>query len=1040
MSDLLGQLDGLNASQLCRLLVEHLTRQKLGLYWEASAIERDRALNADVVLPRMVAAWSCAPSSPALPPEGEGSQPPHLLGEGRAARDLADVVGRPSRLAGSSVREGAFAHRKLILEGDNFDALRLLRASHRGKIRVIYIDPPYNTGNKDWVYNDRYVGANDRWRHSQWLEFLYRRLTLARDLLTPDGVILVSINDENRARLELLMDEVFPGRRLGTLTWRTRQGSNDASSYFLSVDHEHVLVYGNTGFSFNGFSKSYEMYGNPDDDPRGDWRPDNFTCPKDFKERPNLYYPLLDPKTAIAYPPNPDRVWVYASANRLQEGQTVEVKTMEEFIDLGQILFPSEQRVETWPTLEALLAAIDAGEVPRSGKTPLLRRDLPNLEFWVGRPIGFGRPQFKRYKADLRNQTQPLSSWVVPSFEEGSYYAEASFVSSTNQEGARMVAEIFGDRAFNYAKPLSLIKNLLRQATRPGDTILDFFAGSGTTGQAVLELNAEDGGQRKFILCSSTEATKKEPDKNLCRDVCAERMRRVIAGYGGKPGFGLEQGGEFAYLQLDNVDAADAHVEIDLDHAFQLLALKRLGAALPVPAGEIKRLGRATLVPPVIVEYSRQPSLFDALPADEPGGVYALDEMLPDPPSATPRPRRALPASREELLDLLTEKNIRAYPRRLTGVRNLPTALKRERRPEMDDMSAVSGAVATRLPIPDELKKNAVRAALNRLKEKEVHTELTRGVRHEEDVQVITDRAAMVREAIAILRNLPQVEDEDVRIIVGLLGRRLRAAIDEAFENVDADDRPSEAELNRHARDAAHWVIRREAGNLAELMQGIVAEFTTLEDAEPFPDLMLFPAALSLTASRKNIYGVMPPSEDDLAAIDSTLLLEERAWLADRRLTLGDAEIRLGRFDGTAKLNGEERDFAQALDRADFVEWWHRNPDLKPHAVKLVRGDHQHYFYPDFVVCLSHIPGDEPIARLVETKENVKDAARKARRVPRSYGKVLFLTRDQSRLRVINDDGSLGSAVDSDDLTAVREWLRGTRPMLESKSDQQVTG
>jgi len=555
-SDLLGQLEGLNEPQLRRLLVEHLTRQKLGLYWEASAIERDRALNADVVLPRLVEVF-----------------PPPPLGEGRG--------------------EGAFAHRNLIIEGDNFDTLRLLRATHRGKVRVIYIDPPYNTGNKDWVYNDRYVGANDRWRHSQWLEFLYRRLTLARDLLTPDGVILVSINDENRARLELLMDEVFPGRRLGTMTWRTRQGSNADQQCFLSVDHEHVLVYGNAGFSFNGFSKSYEMYGNPDNDPRGDWRPDNLTLGFSYKERPNLYYPLLDQKTGIAYPPNPDRVWVYASQARLKEGQTVQAKTMEAFIELGQILFPTEQRVETWPTLEALLAAIDAGDVPKSGKTPLLRQDLPNLEFWVGRPVGFGRPQFKRYKADLRNQTQPLSSWVVPSFEQGSYAAETSFVSSTNQEGARIVAEIFGDRAFNYAKPLSLIKNLLRQATRPGDTILDFFAGSGTTGQAVLELNAEDGRQRRFILCSSTEATKKEPEKNLCRDVCAERMRRVIAGYGGKPGFGVEQGGEFAYLQLDTVEAADAHHEVDLDHAFQVLALKRLGAVLPVPEGPVKRLGRA---------------------------------------------------------------------------------------------------------------------------------------------------------------------------------------------------------------------------------------------------------------------------------------------------------------------------------------------------------------------------------------------------------------------------------------------------------------
>ena len=511
--NLLSELDSLNEHQLRRLLVEHLTKQKLGLYWESSAIARDAALNANLVFPRL-------------------------------NRDHSQAL------------DSAPSHGNLIIEGDNFDSLRLLRASHRGKIRVIYIDPPYNTGNKDWVYNDHFVGANDRYRHSQWLEFLYQRLTLARDLLTADGVIMVSINDENRARLELLMDEVMPGRRLGTMVWRTRQGSNADQQCFLSVDHEHVLVYGNPAFSFKGFEKTYEMYGNPDNDPRGDWRPDNLTLGYSYKERPNLYYPLFDEKMGIAYPPNPDRVWVYATESRLKEGQTVQAKTMEEFIRLGQIIFPVEQRVETWPTLEALLSAIDVGDVPKSGKTPLLRRDLPNLEYWVGRPVGFGRPQFKRYKADLRNQTQPLSSWVVPTFEDGSYDAENGFVSSTNQEGARVVAEIFGDRAFNYAKPLSLIKNLLAQATRKDDIVLDFFAGSGTTAQAVLELNAEDKGQRRFILCSSTEATTKEPEKNLCRDVCAERVRRVMRGYGNKPSLG----GSFAYLQLDRIEAADVHL------------------------------------------------------------------------------------------------------------------------------------------------------------------------------------------------------------------------------------------------------------------------------------------------------------------------------------------------------------------------------------------------------------------------------------------------------------------------------------------------
>ncbi len=533
MLDSLGQM---SAPELRRLLTEHLTRQKLGLYWERDAIEHDKALNANVVLPRLVPEWSHTP-------------------------------------------EGCTEHQNLIIEGDNFDSLRLLRATHAGKVRVIYIDPPYNTGNKDWVYNDSYVGQNDRWRHSQWLEFLYQRLTLARDLLSSDGVIMVSINDENRARLELLMDEIFPGRRLGTIVWRTRQGSNADQQCFLSVDHEHVLVYGNPGFAFKGFDKSYEMYSNPDGDPRGDWRTSDLTLGFSYKERPNLYYPLVDPKTGIHYPPNPDRIWVYASETRLKPGQTLQAKSMEEFGRLGQILFPQDQRVETWHTLEDLLKAIDAGDVPRSGKTPILRRDLPELEQWVGKPVGFGRPQFKRYKADLRNQTQPLSSWIVPSFEEGTYEAEANLTSATNQEGARQVAQIFGDRAFNYAKPASLIKGLLAQAARPDDIVLDFFAGSGTTGQVVMELNAEDGGRRRFILCSSTEANDKEPAKNLCRDVCAERIRRVMQGYGDKVAHSLAHGGEFAYLQLDKLDAADVALDATADHATTLLTLRHAAAA-----------------------------------------------------------------------------------------------------------------------------------------------------------------------------------------------------------------------------------------------------------------------------------------------------------------------------------------------------------------------------------------------------------------------------------------------------------------------------
>jgi len=557
-ANLLAQLEHLNDQQLRRLLVEHLTKQKLGLYWEANAIERDAAMNADVVLPRLVEEWSCRP---------ENMSETH-------------------------------AHRNLIIEGDNYDSLRLLRATHAGKIRVIYIDPPYNTGNKDWVYNDHYVGKNDRWRHSQWLEFLYRRLVLARDLLTPEGVIMVSINDENRARLELLMDEVFPGMRVGSFVWRSRTGGNDTKGAFHSTNHEHVLVYGNEGFRFSGDEKSYSMYKYQEGDRV--FRLSDLTSPKDLRERPNTYYPIHDPETQISYPCNPQRVWAYASKARVKEGQKIRGDTIEDFIAKGLLWFPPNQRTEVFETREKLLDAIKQKNVPMSGNTPLLFEDMPDLDFWIGKKIGYGRPAFKRFKEGLKNENQPISSWLTPKQEEETVIEGINMpVVGTTEEGSKAIKELMDDKAFPYPKPPSLLKALLAQATQPNDIVLDFFAGSGTTGQVVLELNTEDAstgsaqaGQRRFILCSSTEANTKEPEKNLCRDVCAERMRRVIKGYGGKPGYTPEQGGEFAYLQLDKVEAADAHFDIDASHAFQLLALKRLGVVCAPADGAVQRLGR----------------------------------------------------------------------------------------------------------------------------------------------------------------------------------------------------------------------------------------------------------------------------------------------------------------------------------------------------------------------------------------------------------------------------------------------------------------
>lgn len=544
-TSLLESLKHLNAQQLRRLLVEHLTQQKVGLYWESSAIARDAALNADVVLPRL------RPDISHTPP-------------------------------------GTAHHSNLIIEGDNFDSLRLLRATHAGKIRVIYIDPPYNTGNKDWVYNDKFVGANDRYRHSQWLEFLYQRLTLARELLTSDGVILVSINDENRARLELLMDEVFPGRRVGSFVWRSRTGGNDAKGAFFSDNHEHVLVYANAGFRFSGDEKSYSMYRFQDGDRV--YRLSDLTSPKDMHERPNTYYPIHDPDTDIYYPCNPQRVWAYASKeeirSRLQNDEVAIALAMkglrgdaiEDLIAKDLVWFPPNQQVRVFETLEELHSAIAAKDVPLSGRTVLLYAGMPNIEFWVGKKIGYGRPQFKRYKEGLKNENQPISSWLTPKQEEQTLVEGENLpVVGTTEEGSKELQELMEGKAFPYPKPRSLVENLLAQATRPGDTVLDFFAGSGTTGHAVLALNAQDGGARRFILCSSTEATAKEPGKNLCRDVCAERIRRVITSQG--------TNASFAYLQLDKFAPADVAFEATPEHARLLLSIRETATA-PVDSAQ----------------------------------------------------------------------------------------------------------------------------------------------------------------------------------------------------------------------------------------------------------------------------------------------------------------------------------------------------------------------------------------------------------------------------------------------------------------------
>lgn len=528
-----GKYDDLTHAQLIELLEKRDRTKKLGLVWERDEIDADAAVDANFI--------TC-----------------------QIDTDLSDK---------------AAPWENMVIEGDNFDALRWLRMTHSGKVKCIYIDPPYNTGNKDWVYNDRYMSAEDRFRQSTWLEFLYRRLTLARDLLAEDGVLLVSINDDQRALLELMMDEALPGMNAGSLVWRTRVGGNEGGDHFFTVNHESVLAFAGTNFRFSGSEKSFEMYRYYDEERQDHYRVSDLTVAVAYDDprAGTAYYPLHDPETDIWYPCNPNRVWGYVSKDLSDATTKIKTKYMEDWIASGQIRFPDAPRVEVWDTLDALREAVAAGDVPKSGQTLLIREDLPGFEDWVGKKVGFGTPGFKRYKSDLRNPTQPLSSWIVPSSEQETLVqGENQIVSGTNDEGAKQVRNIFGSKAFNYAKPVSLVRELVRQSTGPNDLVLDFFAGSATTAQAVMELNAEDGGGRRFVMVSSSEATEDEPDKNICRDVTAERIRRLNRNDEKKytdlaAGFAYLRTHEIAFEDLDyDLQPADAWTALEAMHDLPL--------------------------------------------------------------------------------------------------------------------------------------------------------------------------------------------------------------------------------------------------------------------------------------------------------------------------------------------------------------------------------------------------------------------------------------------------------------------------------------
>ena len=367
-----------------------------------------------------------------------------------------------------------------IFEGDNYHTLYTLNFTHKRKIDTIYIDPPYNTGNKSWRYNNDYIDKEDRFRHSKWLSFMSKRLRLARRLLKETGIIICAIDDYEFASLKLLFDEIYGEQnRLGTLVVvHNPRGRNDDK--FFASQHEYVLVYAKNSdkatihhFALNDDDK--DQYKKADDiSPFAETSFIRTGNNSKRTERPNLYYPIY-------------------YNEKTNELSLTKSKGWEELLPLN-----NDGEEKTW----------------RWGKETFL--ELQATELFVKKVKGENKIYKKRRLTDNTGK-KPKTVWY-----------DSKYDASSN--GIMLLQKILGkDNTFNYPKSLYAVKDILEITTDKNSLILDFFAGSGTTGQAILELNLQDKGNRQFILCTNNE-------NQICEEVTYPRIKKVIEGYSDKKG------------------------------------------------------------------------------------------------------------------------------------------------------------------------------------------------------------------------------------------------------------------------------------------------------------------------------------------------------------------------------------------------------------------------------------------------------------------------------------------------------------------------
>lgn len=398
---------------------------------------------------------------------------------------------------------GSDAPNHILIEGDNLDALTALSYTHEGKIDVIYIDPPYNTGNKDFVYNDNYVDTEDGYRHSKWLSFMSNRLKIAKRLLSDRGVIFISIDDNEQATLKLLCDEVFgKDKFVGGIVWFKKRKGSFLSNTLVSLT-EYVLPYTK--------SNDTRLFGG---------LPDNSESQPIIKRTNGIKTLHFDANVVHSKLPNgwyePGVYGIGSSAS-----------TLHDRIEIRDGLIISSFNISA----------------PFTWSQKFLDEEIDN-----GTEVYINTRNFQVRVIRKNN----ISIKAIESFIDGRE------IGATNEDAYELLKDIFAiDRPFQYSKPVNLVKKLILSATYglSNSIVLDFFAGSGTTLHATMRLNAEDGGHRQCILVTNNE-------NGICENVTYERNKRVIQGYTTPKGQNVDglSGNNLRYYRIDHVERKRTHI------------------------------------------------------------------------------------------------------------------------------------------------------------------------------------------------------------------------------------------------------------------------------------------------------------------------------------------------------------------------------------------------------------------------------------------------------------------------------------------------